>query len=122
MTEPTKQARTPKGVAPATPEQDAARAQELEAMKAAARIDFTKPCALVLDQTDSRNNLLTFQADTVAEVMQKANEAASEIAMKTGRPCGVFGPQAAVKLPPAKAVDMPLAFAVATREIAPETE
>lgn len=78
--------------------------------KAVARIDFTKPFAVVVDQTESRTNTQIITGDSVADVLDKATAEAARIAISTGRPAAVFGPQASVKTAPVIAADLALDF------------
>lgn len=80
-------------------------AYDAEQAKAAKRIDFAKPVAVIVDQTDSRTNIRHFQADTVAATLALAHESAAEVTARTGRPCAVLGPQVAVKTPIARVED-----------------
>ncbi len=73
------------------------------------QIDFTKPFAVLVHQTDARNNIEIIEGHDCVEI---AKEKAAELAISKGRHIAVFGPQIAVKAPPAKptADDVPLSF------------
>lgn len=77
--------------------------------RAVAKIDFTKPFAVIVHQTETRNNFEIIEGD---DCMTVAAEKAAVIAMNQMRPVAVFGPQVKVKVPPVKpmADDLPLAF------------
>ena len=78
--------------------------------KPVTKIDFTKPFAVVVDQTESRTNTQIITGDSVADVVAKAEAEAARIALSTGRPAAVFGPQRAVKSAPVVAADLALEF------------
>ena len=67
------------------------------------QIDFTKPFAVLIHQTPSRNNFeIVTQADCKDDEtpLQKAAKIAAAMALNHGRTVAVFGPQAMVKIPP----------------------
>jgi len=77
------------------------------------KLDMSRPVAILLHQTESRNNIEVLAArddEDAGALMRRAYEVAAEAALRLERPVAVFGPQVAVKIPPAviHAGDMPL--------------
>lgn len=78
-------------------------------------IDFTKPVAIILFQTDTRNNV---QVITPADCeggetpVERAEKMAAGMALNNDRTVAVFGPQLKVKIPPKEpqADDLDLSF------------
>lgn len=73
------------------------------------KIDFSKPFAIIFSQTAARNH---FELISGHDCMAKAQQQAAFIALNQERPVAIFGPQIAVKIPPAEpqADDMELSF------------
>lgn len=69
---------------------DLAAAYKAEQARAMVKIDWTRPTAGILDQTEKRNNTRLFQADTMAEAMALATAEADKIVAATKRNVGVF--------------------------------
>lgn len=83
------------------------------------KIDFTKPVAVILYQTESRNNFLTVteaDCENGRTPVEQAQVVAAGLALNQGHTVAVFGPQTAVKVPPKEpqADDMELPFLKAT--------
>lgn len=84
------------------------QAADTEASKRTVQqVDMAKPFAILLHQTESRNNwsnVVAEDGETVAELMARVDTMAAELAIQYGRPVAVFGPQSKVKIPPTKPV------------------
>lgn len=61
------------------------------------KLDFTKPIAITLHQTEARNHFEIFNSD---DAVEDAKKHASAMALNQDRTVAVFGPQVAVKVPP----------------------
>jgi len=82
---------------------------ESKEKRAVEKIDFTKPFALLIYQTASRNNIVPV---TGPDCLAEAEKMAAGLALQQGHTVAVFGPQCKVKIPPAEpsADDLPLDF------------
>lgn len=76
-------------------------------------IDFSKPVAVLVRQTPTRNVFTVITGDTPEAVLISANETAAKMALDLGATVGVFGPQrtAYVPPPPAAAAQLGMSFA-----------
>ncbi len=83
------------------------------------KINFAVPVAVILYQTESRNNFVTVteaECEKGRSVLEQAKVMAAGLALNQGHTVAVFGPQVAVKIPPKDPIadDMELSFNAAT--------
>lgn len=75
-----------------------------------AKLDLTKPIAILLHQTDGGYVTQVLTSDDPAALMRLAGTTADEMAIRLKRQVAVFSPQSSVVAPPTAAATVPLGF------------